>query len=64
MDDGHGVIGLFSPSMDGRERDRIQVQFRDGEYTARPNFTLLHELGHYLQQNDDKLADNLIAVSV
>ncbi|TPF77652.1 MULTISPECIES: helicase-related protein [unclassified Bifidobacterium] len=51
-----GLLGLFSLALEEGERSRIQVQFTDGEYTARRNFTLMHELGHYLQQTDDDLA--------
>ena len=60
-DDGHGVIGLFSPAPDRRWKDRIQVQFK-GAYDARSNFTLLHEIGHCIQQNDDALATTLSVV--
>ncbi|RSX50607.1 ImmA/IrrE family metallo-endopeptidase [Bifidobacterium samirii] len=60
-DDGSGVIGLFSAARSRRWRHRIQVQFK-GEYDARSNFTLMHEIGHYLQQTDDELATVLSGI--
>ena len=51
-----GLLGLFSLALTSGERSLIQVQFRKGEYTARRNFTLMHELGHFLQQTDEDLA--------
>ncbi|KFI52232.1 ImmA/IrrE family metallo-endopeptidase [Bifidobacterium biavatii] len=64
IDDQNDLLGLFSPAMQAGERNVIRVQFNEGrEYTARRNFTLLHELGHYLQQTDDVLADQLFVIS-
>ena len=65
-DEGHlgsDLLGLFSPAIGRRRINRIQVQWRRGEYTPRRNFTLLHELGHYLQQTDDELAERICMIS-
>ncbi|MBW3091482.1 ImmA/IrrE family metallo-endopeptidase [Bifidobacterium sp. 82T10] len=64
VDDQTDLLGLFSPAMRVGERNVIRIQFNETrEYTARRNFTLLHELGHYLQQTDDALADQLFVIS-
>ena len=60
---GSDLLGLFSPAIGRRRVNRIQVQWRHGEYTPRRNFTLLHELGHYLQQTDDELAGRICMIS-
>ncbi|PAU67378.1 ImmA/IrrE family metallo-endopeptidase [Bifidobacterium criceti] len=71
------LLGLFSPSFDSRHVHRIQVQYRKKErrderkrmsndrtrYSMRRYFTILHELGHYLQQTDDDLAETLMSIS-
>lgn len=71
------LLGLFSPSFDRRHVHRIQVQYGKKErreerkrinydrvrYPMRRYFTILHELGHYLQQTDDDLAETLMAIS-
>ncbi len=48
------LLGFFSPSLvnPGIEMDKAYVAWADGEYTTRRNFTLLHEIGHYLQETD------------
>ncbi|RSX52024.1 ImmA/IrrE family metallo-endopeptidase [Bifidobacterium callimiconis] len=51
------LSGLFTPALPPKRFNRIQVKYREYEYTARRNFTLLHEIGHYLQQTDDELVD-------
>lgn len=61
--DDDNVIGLFSPDMDSAKHHRIQVQFHRNSYTTQRNFTMLHELGHYLQQTNDDLADNICNLS-
>lgn len=53
------LSGLFTPALPPKRLNRIQVRYRIGDYTARRNFTLLHEIGHYLQQTDDQLVDVL-----
>lgn len=60
---GSDLLGLFSPAIGRRKVNRIQVQWRRGEFTPRRNFTLLHELGHYLQQTDDELAKRICIIS-
>lgn len=71
------LLGLFSPALRPRRLHRIQVQFpawqqrtgeiyknhRDVIYPMRRYFTLLHEIGHYLQQTDDELAERLMSIS-
>lgn len=61
MDDNASseVIGLFSPALQGDDPYRIEIQYEEGDYTALRNFTLLHELGHYLQHTDNDLADTI-----
>lgn len=56
------LSGLFLPAIRGRKRNRIYVQWNGGQ-PARRNFTLLHEIGHYLQQTDFDLAMRLQAIS-
>ena len=63
LDDQSDLLGLFTPIYRSKLKGRIQIQFDKGDNTARRNFTLLHELGHYLQQTNDELADNLIRIS-
>lgn len=64
VDDQHDLLGLFSPALEEHEDNIIQVQYRRGrDNTARPNFTLLHELGHYLQQTDDELVTRLFSIT-
>ena len=60
---GSDLLGLFSPAIGRRRVNRIQVQWRRGEFTPRRNFTLLHELGHYLQQTDDELAGRICMIN-
>lgn len=60
VDDSEDLSGLFTLAIWPKRKSLIQVKHRNGEYTARRNFTLLHEIGHYLQQTDDELADALI----
>lgn len=60
---GPDLLGLFSPAIGRRKINRIQVQWQHGDYTPRRNFTLLHELGHYLQQTDDELAERICMIS-
>ena len=71
------LLGLFSPAFDRRHVHRIQVQYEKKErreerkrisddrirYPMRRYFTILHELGHYLQQTDDDLAETLMSIS-
>lgn len=55
---GEHLLGLFRPAPDNRYASRIVAQSDGSSYTTRTNFTLLHELGHYLQETDqDELAD-------
>lgn len=63
VDDQHDLLGLFRPAMGSEHVNRIEVQYELHDYTARRNFTLLHEIGHYLQQTSDELVDNLISIS-
>lgn len=60
VDDSEDLSGLFTPAIPPKRKSLIQVKYRKGDYTVRRNFTLLHEIGHYLQQTDDELADALI----
>lgn len=47
------LLGFFSPSpRPGTELDRAYVAWDEGSFTTRRNFTLLHEIGHYLQETD------------
>lgn len=47
------LLGFFVPSLDPvAGMDRAYVAWSEGEYTTRRNFTLLHEIGHYLQETD------------
>ncbi len=47
------LLGFFSPSpCPGTELDRAYVAWDEGSFTTRRNFTLLHEIGHYLQETD------------
>lgn len=55
-DTENDLLGLFSLAVDDGKRSHIQVQFKPDDYTVRRNFTLMHEIGHYLQQTDDDLA--------
>lgn len=71
------LLGLFSPAFGRRRIHRIQVQYRNIDrkddrarvlrgrtrYPMRRYFTILHELGHYLQQTDDELAERLMSIS-
>ena len=58
-DTENGLLGLFSLAAGADGRSRIQVQYDPTDYTVRRNFTLMHEIGHYLQQTDDDLARTL-----
>lgn len=57
------LSGLFTPALPPKRVNRIQVKYRSNDYTPRRNFTLLHEIGHYLQQTDDELVDTLCTFS-
>lgn len=57
------LLGLFSPALGRRKLNHVQVQWTPNDYTQRRNFTLLHELGHYLQQTDDELAMRICMIS-
>lgn len=63
VDDAYDLSGLFTLALPPKRKSIIQVKYSPGSYTARRNFTLLHELGHYLQQTDDYLVDALISHS-
>ncbi|NME62870.1 ImmA/IrrE family metallo-endopeptidase [Bifidobacterium thermophilum] len=52
------LLGLFWLAPDNRYASHIVAQCDGSSYTTRMNFTLLHELGHYLQKTDNgELAD-------
>lgn len=51
------LLGLFWLAPDNRYTSHIVAQNDGSSYTTRMNFTLLHELGHYLQATDGELAD-------
>lgn len=54
------LLGFFSPSSDPENMsDTAYVAYTDGDYTARPNFTLMHEIGHYLQETDFDLMSRI-----
>lgn len=57
------LLGLYTPALSQSEKHLIKVQYQFGDFTPRRNFTLLHELGHYLQWTDDDLANRIIATS-
>lgn len=57
------LLGLFSPAFGRKKLNHVQVQWSPYDYTQRRNFTLLHELGHYLQQTDDELAMRICRIS-
>ncbi|PLS25164.1 ImmA/IrrE family metallo-endopeptidase [Bifidobacterium imperatoris] len=63
IDHGTDLLGLYIPALGPNEKHLITVQYRYGDFTPRRNFTLLHELGHYLQWTDDNLANRIIATS-
>lgn len=60
--DRHDLIGLFTEPRTRSDGYGIVVEYRPGDYTPRRNFTLCHELGHYLQRTDDELVDRLCAI--
>lgn len=50
------LLGFFSPaSHPEAELDKAYVAWDEGSFTTRRNFTLLHEIGHYLQETDFEL---------
>lgn len=53
------LSGLFTLALPPKRVSYIKVRYAANDYTARRNFTLLHEIGHYLQQTDDELVNNL-----
>lgn len=57
------LLGLYTPALTQSEKHLIKVQYQYGDFTPRRNFTLLHELGHYLQWTDDNLANRIIATN-
>ena len=56
------LSGLFSQPF-GSNTATITVPYQNGDHRGRWNFTLLHELGHYLQHNDPELAFRLAGIS-
>lgn len=54
------LLGFFSPSPSpGTNPDKAYVAWSEGTYTTRRNFTLLHEIGHYLQETDFGLTERI-----
>lgn len=57
-----GLSGLFTPPI-GAQPARVRIYNAARSFSARNNFTLLHEIGHLLQQTEDELAFRLIRIS-
>lgn len=61
MENTRHLSGLFTPPI-GSQQALIRISYLSNDYPPRSNFTLLHEIGHLLQQTENELALRLARI--